>query len=98
MILPSQLIPGKRYLFIRNPSKNPTKSSLYFRGNFVKLDFNTLFIAKYHDLNEKIEKFGTHSIPASWILMMIELPLFIFDDHKFRYITQKNYRKYLKNR
>ena len=96
MILPSHLIPGKRYLFIRNPSKNPTKSSLYFRGNFVKLEYDTLSISKYHALNEKIEKYGNHTIPASWILMMIELPLFLYDDHKYIFINKKNYRKYLK--
>ena len=98
MILPSQLIPGKRYLFIRNPSKNPTKSSLYFRGNFVKLEYDTLSITKYQALNEKIEKYGTHTIPSSWILMMIDLPFFLYNDQKYMYITQKNYRNYLKNR
>ena len=98
MILPSQLIPGKRYLFIRNPSKNPTKSSLYFRGNFVKLEYDTLSITKYHALNEEIEKYGTHTIPSSWILMMIDLPFFLYNEHKYMYITQKNYRNYLKNR
>ena len=98
MILPSQLIPGKRYLFIRNPSKNPTKSSLYFRGNFVKLEYDTLSITKYHPLNEKIEKYGTHTIPSSWIIMMIDLPFFLYNDQKYMYITQKNYRNYLKNR
>ena len=96
MILPSQLIPGKRYLFIRNPSKNPTKSSLYFRGNFVKLEYDTLSITKYHSLDEKIEKYGIHTVPSSWILMMIDLPLLIFDDQKYIFITKKNYRNYLK--
>lgn len=96
MILPPQIISGKRYLFIRNSSKNPTKSSLYFRGNFVKLENNTLSITKYHALNEKIEKYGIHTIPTSWILMMIDLPLFLYDDHKYIYINNKNYRKYLK--
>ena len=96
MILPSQLIPGKRYLFIRNPSKNPTKSSLYFRGNFVKLEYDTLSITKYHALDEKIEKYGIHTVPSSWILMMIDLPLLIFNDQKYIFITKKNYRNYLK--
>ena len=98
MILPSQLIPEKRYLFIRNPSKNPTNSSLYFRGNFIKLEHDTLSITKYHSLDKKIEKYGIHTIPISWILMIIELPLIIFDNYKYIYITRKNYRKYLKNK